>query len=140
MVSVTETEVLPSMTPLIEFALEAEDEQGQPITFTHPVLFVLDMAEYGFDTSEEGGEFFIAYEDPDEPGTWHDIPTTTYTNTGLVSGEKTTHFSNWVAAGCPVRGAFHGNHPWPLNLLARPITATPLMCHRAGRITTQFSA
>ncbi|MDA0242268.1 MAG: SpvB/TcaC N-terminal domain-containing protein [Chloroflexi bacterium] len=123
----TSTLDLPSVTPLVEFALEAVDEQGQPITFTHPVLFVLDMTEYGYDLSEEGGEFYIAYEDPDEPGTWRDIPTTLHSNTGLISGQ-TDHFSNWVGGWRPsawslswqppVASEFSGtsNYSFPINV------------------------
>ena len=86
---------------LMHFELEMVDGQNRPLTsFDKEVRLVVDLREYGIDLDEQGGTFFLAYEDENEPGVWHEVDITTYDNTGLISAE-TDHFSGWEAGWRP---------------------------------------
>ncbi len=88
--------------PLLAFRIEAvEAVSDQAVdSFPRPVRLALDLREHGVDLRDSGGSFFLAFENPDSPGVYIDIPLSVHDPAGLISGE-TTHFSNWIAGWRP---------------------------------------
>ncbi|MEM9773874.1 MAG: hypothetical protein AAF902_04795, partial [Chloroflexota bacterium] len=78
--------------------------------FDHPVRTVFDLRDYGIDTNMMGGNFYLAYQDPDEPNSWTDVPITIHDSTGLISAEV-THFSTWATGWRPEQWTFHWDPP-----------------------------
>jgi YD repeat-containing protein len=101
----------PAAGPLTRFQLEVIDANNELVsTFQKQVRLVVDMRDYGLDLTEVGGYFYLAYEDVDEPGTWLEVPLTTYDKTGLISADV-DHFSNWQAGWRPEAWALEWKPP-----------------------------
>ncbi|MEM7799222.1 MAG: hypothetical protein AAF633_08535, partial [Chloroflexota bacterium] len=97
--TLTETEELNQ--ELISFEIEVERADGQQVeAFAEPVLMVIDLRDYGYDITEDGGAFYLAFEDKNDPGTWIDVPVTVHAEDGLISAEV-DHFSNWQGGWRP---------------------------------------
>ena len=88
---------------LLHFQLNMA-QNGQPLDkFDKPVRIVLDMRSLTGDLNPVYGDnFFLAYEDENEPGLWHDVPIRVHQESGLISAEV-THFSTWVGGSRPER-------------------------------------
>ncbi len=86
----------------LRFQLEAvQAADGQSVTqFSKPVRLVLDLRSFGYDLNQEGGKFFLAYENEAKPGEWIEVPVTTHQAEGLISAEV-THFSDWTTGWRP---------------------------------------
>ncbi|MCZ7668977.1 MAG: hypothetical protein M5U34_18190 [Chloroflexi bacterium] len=99
--------------PFMRFALDMLDEKGQPIeSFAKNVRLVVDVRDYGIDKAEEGGEFYLAYENPQQPGEWLETSLTAHDSHGLISAEV-SHFSNWEAGWRPNGWTFQWQPPTP---------------------------
>ena len=96
---------------LMRFELEMVDEQNRQINgFDKNVRMVVDMRDHGIDLSQDGGYFYLAYEDETEPGRWLEVPITVYDDTGLLSAEV-SHFSDWQAGWRPEAWAMEWRPP-----------------------------
>lgn len=88
-------------TQFMQFELEMVDDKQQAIlAFRKNVRLVVDLREYGVDLDQDGGYFYLAYQDENEPDKWREVPVTYHDRTGLISAE-TAHFSNWQAGWRP---------------------------------------
>jgi len=97
--------------PFMRFELEILDEQKQPVpTFDKQVRLIVDLHEYGIDLEQEGGAFYLAYEDESNPGEWHEIDVNYYGSQGLISADV-AHFSNWEAGWRPEAWALEWKPP-----------------------------
>ena len=88
---------------LLHFQLDML-QNGVPANhFAKPVRIVLDMRSLTGDLNPVyDGNYFLAYEDENEPGLWHDVPITVHQESGLISAEV-SHFSTWVGGSRPER-------------------------------------
>ena len=88
---------------LMHFQLDMLQEGRSADDFGKPVRIVLDMRALtnGLNPIYEGN-YFLAYEDENEPGLWHEVPITVHQDSGLISAEV-THFSTWVGGSRPER-------------------------------------
>lgn len=85
---------------LFQFQIEMA-AGGRTLTqFEKPVRLVVDLRAFGYDLSETGGKFFLAYRDEDNPNEWIEVPVTTHQSDGLISAEV-MHFSDWTTGWRP---------------------------------------
>ena len=88
---------------LLHFQLEMIENGVMVDDFSKPVRIVLDMRSLtGNLNPVYDGNYFLAYEDENEPGLWHDVPITVHQDSGLISAEV-THFSTWIGGSRPER-------------------------------------
>ena len=111
---------------LIRFQIEAVERSKQRnATFEKEVRLVVDLREYGIDLAEEGGTFYLAYEDEKQPGVWIEADIITYDQTGLISTD-TNHFSNWEAGWRPDFWTLQWEPPTPDAFTGAAIYSYPL--------------
>ncbi|MCB8944224.1 MAG: hypothetical protein H6658_10760 [Ardenticatenaceae bacterium] len=88
---------------LMHFQLEMLQDGVAVDSFAKPVRIVVDMRSLAENLNPVyAGNFFLAYEDENEPGLWHDVPITIHQEGGLISAEV-THFSTWTGGSRPER-------------------------------------
>lgn len=80
--------------------IDSQQAGSASASFNMPVRLIIDMRRYTQDFDPSGGEFYLAYRDPQEPQVWHDVPVWLHQSDGLLSAEV-THFSEWTAGWRP---------------------------------------
>lgn len=86
---------------LLVFQVEAAPatDSRQQARFDKQVRIVVDLRQYGYNL-DEGGAFFLAYQDPQAPDDWIEVAVTVYQRDGLI-GAEVPHFSAWATGWRP---------------------------------------
>ncbi len=112
-ISVTNTISNPIQSQaLLRFDIEAEDVlTGRPIDqFPKPVRIVLDLRDLTGELNPNYRDFYLSYQDEEDPLVWHGVDITVHDDSGLISAEV-LHFSGWEAGVRPDRWNPSFNQP-----------------------------
>ncbi|WP_420627681.1 LamG-like jellyroll fold domain-containing protein [Candidatus Leptofilum sp.] len=70
--------------------------------FEKPVRIVVDLRALTKELNPVYSNFYLAYQDEENPNLWHEVPITVYQEDGLISADV-LHFSSWAAGVRPER-------------------------------------
>ena len=108
----------------VQFEIEViHNNNVQISSFDKRVRLVADLRAYTQNFDPSGGEFYLAYRDPEDPQVWHDVPIWVHQSGGLISAEV-THFSEWTAGWRP--------QPWT------PLWTPPSVSEFSGAATYSY--